>query len=403
MRDGEFEDGAHVLRAKIDMSSPNFNMRDPTLYRIRKVFHHRTKDKWCIYPMYDFAHCLSDSIEKITHSICTLEFENNRPLYDWILDALEVDCHPQQIEFARLNLTYTVLSKRKLIMLVNQGMVEGWDDPRMPTISGMRRRGFTPESIRNLCARAGVSKKESYVDIAFLEHCVREDLNKRAKRVMGVLRPLKLVIENYPNDLVEELEAINNPEDPSMGVRHIPFSKELYIEQEDFMENPPKQFFRLSPGREVRLRYAYFIKCTDVIKNPDTGEILEIRCIYDPETRGGYAPDGRKVKSTLHWVSARNSIPAMVRLYKNLFTKEMPDEEADGLDFTHFINPDSCEILTSCRLEPGLQTAKPGSYYQFERLGYFCIDSILSKPEALIFNRTVTLKDEWEKIKKQAS
>jgi len=401
MKAGQFKDGAHVLRAKIDMASPNFNMRDPTLYRIRRVHHHRTGDQWCIYPMYDFAHCLSDSIEGITHSLCSLEFENNRPLYDWILDALEVECHPQQIEFARLNITYTVLSKRKLNTLVTQGYVDGWDDPRMPTLSGMRRRGFSPEAIRNLCERTSVAKRDSTVDMALLEYCVREDLNKRAPRVMGVLRPLRVVIENYPVGHTEELEAINNPEDAGMGIRKVPFSRELYIEQDDFLEEPPKKFFRLSPGREVRLRYAYFIKCNEVIKDDRTGEIKELRCTYDPETKGGAAPDGRKVKATLHWVSAKHSIPATVRLYNYLFTKEVPVAEKEGQDFTSYVNPDSREILKACRLEPSLAQAEPGNIFQFERLGYFCLDTVDSKPDKLVFNRTVTLRDEWAKIKKR--
>ncbi len=401
MKAGQFKDGAHVLRAKIDMASPNFNMRDPTLYRIRRVHHHRTGDQWCIYPMYDFAHCLSDSIEGITHSLCSLEFENNRPLYDWILDALEVECHPQQIEFARLNITYTVLSKRKLNTLVTQGYVDGWDDPRMPTLSGMRRRGFSPEAIRNLCERTSVAKRDSTVDMALLEYCVREDLNKRAPRVMGVLRPLRVVIENYPVGQAEELEAINNPGDAGMGIRKVPFSRELYIEQDDFLEEPPKKFFRLSPGREVRLRYAYFIKCNEVIKDDRTGEIKELRCTYDPETKGGAAPDGRKVKATLHWVSAKHSIPATVRLYNYLFTKEVPVAEKEGQDFTSYVNPGSREILKACRLEPSLAQAEPGNIFQFERLGYFCLDTVDSKPDKLVFNRTVTLRDEWAKIKKR--
>ena len=399
MRAGEFADGEHVLRARIDMASPNLLMRDPTLYRIRHVHHHRTGDKWCIYPMYDYAHCLSDAIEGITHSLCTLEFENNRPLYDWILDTLNTPHHPRQIEFARLNLTYTVMSKRKLISLVEKGHVDGWDDPRMPTISGMRRRGYTPQSIRTFCDRIGVAKRESRVDIALLEHCVREDLNKTAPRLMGVLRPLKVVIENYPQDQVEWLEAVNNPEDKTMGTRKIPFSRELYIEQEDFMEDPPKKFFRLGPGREVRLRYGYFIKCTEVIKDEATGGIKELRCTYDPETRGGDAPDGRKVKATLHWVSATHSVSATVRLLNHLFTKEVPDEDKDGRDFSEFINPDSLELLTDCRLEPALAEIAPGSICQFERLGYFCPDSRYSKTGNPVFNRTVTLKDEWSKIR----
>ena len=400
MRAGEFQDGAHVLRAKIDMASPNMIMRDPTLYRIRHVSHYRTGKKWCIYPMYDFTHCLSDSIEGITHSNCTLEFESNRELYDWVLDHLEVDCHPQQIEFARLNLSFTVLSKRKLIRLVEDGHVSGWDDPRMPTISGLRRRGYTPEAIRNFCNRIGVAKADSLVDMALLEYCVREDLNKHAPRVMGVLRPLKIVIDNYPENEEDQLEAVNNPEDPSMGTRNVPFSRELYIERDDFMEDPPKKFFRLAPGREVRLRYAYFITCVDVVKDPATGKIIELHCTYDPATRGGDAPDGRKVKGTLHWVSAKHAISAQVRLYDHLFTKENPNEVEAGKDFTAYLNPKSIELLNDCKLEPSLAAAKPSSLYQFERLGYFCVDAKDSTPDAPVFNRTVTLRDTWAKILK---
>jgi glutaminyl-tRNA synthetase len=400
MRAGDFKDGAHVLRAKIDMSSPNMIMRDPTLYRIRHVSHYRTGKTWCIYPMYDFTHCLSDSIEGITHSNCTLEFESNRELYDWVLDHLEVDCHPQQIEFARLNLSFTVLSKRKLIRLVEDGHVSGWDDPRLPTISGLRRRGYTPESIRNFCDRIGVAKADSMVDMALLEYCVREDLNKHAPRVMGVLRPLKVVIDNYPENEEDQLEAVNNPEDPSMGTRKVPFSRELYVERDDFMEDPPKKFFRLAPGREVRLRYAYFITCVDVVKDPTTGKIIELHCTYDPATRGGDAPDGRKVKGTLHWVSAKHAIPAQVRLYDHLFTKENPNEVEAGQDFTAFLNPTSIEILNDCKLEPSLAAAKPSSLHQFERLGYFCVDAKDSTPDAPVFNRTVTLRDTWAKILK---
>ncbi len=399
MRAGEFKDGEHVLRAKIDMASPNMIMRDPTLYRIKHVSHYRTGSMWCIYPMYDFTHCLSDSIEGITHSICTLEFEINRELYDWVLDRLDV-YHPQQIEFARLNLSYTVLSKRKLIRLVQEGHVSGWDDPRMPTISGIRRRGYTPEAIRNFCERIGVAKADSMVDMALLEYCLREDLNKRAPRVMGVLRPLKVVIENYPQDKEEELEAINNPEDPSMGTRKVPFARVLYIEQDDFMEDPPKKFFRLAPGREVRLRYAFFITCVDVVKDPDSGEAIELRCTYDPQTRGGDAPDGRKVKATLHWVSAKHAISAEVRLYDHLFVKDNPNEVENGKDFTDYINPKSLELLKNCKLEPSLASASPESRFQFERLGYFCVDSKDSKAEAVVFNRTVTLRDTWAKILK---
>ena len=397
MRAGEYKEGEHVLRAKIDMASPNMLMRDPTLYRIKKVPHYRTGSMWVIYPMYDFTHCLSDSIEEITHSICTLEFEINRELYDWVLDRLEV-YHPQQIEFARLNLNYTVLSKRKLIRLVEEGHVDGWDDPRMPTISGLRRRGYTPESIRHFCERIGVAKADSMVDIALLEYCIREDLNKIAPRVMGVLRPLKIIIDNYPVDQVEELDAINNPEDPDMGTRKIPFSRELYIEQDDFMEEPPKKFFRLAPGREVRLRYAYFITCVDAVKDPETGEVTALHCNYDPLTRGGDAPDGRKVKGTLHWVSASHALAAEVRLYDHLFLKENPNAVEEAKDFSDYINTNSLKKLTNCMVEPGLATAAPGDRFQFERLGYFCVDTKDSKAGDLVFNRTVTLRDTWAKI-----
>jgi glutaminyl-tRNA synthetase len=396
MRAGEFPDGSRVLRAKIDMSSPNLNMRDPVIYRILRATHHRTGDEWCIYPMYDYAHPLSDALEMITHSICTLEFEDHRPLYDWFLEQLPVPSNPQQIEFARLNLTYTVMSKRKLLQLVEGGFVAGWDDPRMPTIAGLRRLGYTPESIRDFCERIGVAKSNSTVDIALLEHCLREDLNKRAPRKMAVLRPLKVVIENYPEDQVEELEAINNPEDPSMGTRKIPFSKVIYIEEDDFREDPPRKFYRLAPGREVRLRYGYFIKCTDVIKD-ENGEIIELRCTYDPETRGGSAPDGRRVKATLHWVSASHAHPAEVRLYDHLFTTEDPGAEED---FKSCLNPDSLEVLTSCLVEPSLKGAALESKYQFERQGYFCLDPD-STAEKLVFNRTVSLRDTWAKIQKK--
>ena len=399
MRAGEYSEGEHVLRAKIDMASPNMLMRDPTLYRIKKVPHYRTAGMWVIYPMYDFTHCLSDSIEGITHSICTLEFEINRELYDWVLDQLEV-YHPQQIEFARLNLNYTVLSKRKLIRLVEESHVDSWDDPRMPTISGLRRRGYTPESIRNFCERIGVAKADSMVDIALLEYCIREHLNKIAPRVMGVLRPLKVIIDNYPEGQVEELDAINNPEDPDMGTRKIPFSRELYIEQDDFMEDPPKKFFRLAPGREVRLRYAYFVTCVDVVKDPATGEAIELHCTYDPQTRGGDAPDGRKVKGTLHWVSASHALAAEVRLYEHLFLKENPNEVEEGKHFTDYINPNSLKKLTNCMVEPGLAASRPGDRYQFERMGYFCVDAKDSKEGSLVFNRTVTLRDTWAKILK---
>ncbi|MCF8027699.1 MAG: glutamine--tRNA ligase/YqeY domain fusion protein [Desulfobacteraceae bacterium] len=395
MRRGEFAEGECVLRAKIDMAAPNIIMRDPTLYRIRKKSHHRTGENWCIYPMYDFAHCLSDSIEGITHSICTLEFENNRELYDWILDRLHA-YHPQQIEFARLNLSHTVLSKRKLIELVRRKYVDGWDDPRMPTISGLRRRGYSPGAIRDFCDRIGVARRDSMVDLALLEHCVRQELNKTAMRVMGVLRPLRVVIENYPEDQSEMLPAVNNPEDESMGNRHIPFSRVLYIERGDFMEDPPKKFFRLAPGREVRLRYAYFIRCEQVVRDKN-GEIAELRCTYDPETRGGDAPDGRKVKATLHWVSAAHAQQATVRLYDHLFTVENPAEQPD---FLEVINPDSLETLTGCMLEPGLAKAAAGQRYQFERLGYFSVDSKDSAPGQPVFNRIVTLRDTWAKIQK---
>ena len=399
MRAGEFEDGACVLRAKIDMASPNMKMRDPLIYRIRHAEHHRTGNKWCIYPMYDFTHCLSDSIERITHSLCTLEFENNRELYDWFLDQLNV-YHPQQIEFARLNISYTVMSKRKLLELVKAGYVNGWDDPRMPTICGLRRRGYTPESIRDFCNRIGIAKADNIVDIALLEHCLREDLNKRAPRVMAVLRPLRLVIVNYPEDKLEYIDAVNNPEDSSMGTRKLPFSRVLYIEQDDFREEPPKKFYRLAPGREVRLRYAYFIKCVGVVKDGRTGEVIELRCTYDPATRGGDSPDGRKVKSTLHWVSADYAIKAEVRLYDHLFLKANPDDVEQGKDFKSNLNPNSLEILTCCRVEPGLKDAKPGTKFQFERIGYFCVDTDSSN-EMLVFNRTVTLRDTWAKIEKK--
>ncbi|MCX7913316.1 MAG: glutamine--tRNA ligase/YqeY domain fusion protein [Thermodesulfovibrionales bacterium] len=401
MRKGEFKEGSRVLRAKIDMSSGNLNMRDPVMYRIKHEPHYRTGNKWCIYPMYDWAHGLSDSIEGVTHSICTMEYEDHRPLYDWFLDQLNI-YHPQQIEFARLNLSHTVLSKRKLLKLVNEKYVDGWDDPRMPTLAGMRRRGYTPEAIRDFIERIGVGKKESLVDIALLEYCVRKDLNEKAPRVMAVLNPLKVVITNYPDDKVEYLQAINNPEKPEMGVREVPFSKIIYIERDDFMENPPKEFYRLTLNREVRLRYAYYIKCIDVIKD-GAGNIVEIHCTYDPETRGGWSPDGRKVKSTLHWVSASHCIEAEVRLYDYLFTKERPDETEEDEDFTNYINPKSLEILKSCKLEPSLANAKPGSIYQFERLGYFCVDTKDSKDGSLVFNKTVGLKDEWSKILKKSN
>jgi len=400
MRKGEFEDGSHVLRAKIDMASPNLNMRDPVLYRIRHESHHRTGDKWSIYPMYDFAHCLSDSIEGITHSICTLEFEDNRPLYDWILNTLNVDCHPQQIEFARLNLSYTIMSKRELRQLVEEGYVSGWDDPRMPTISGLRRRGYTAEAIRSFCERIGVAKSNSVVDIALLEYCIRQDLNRRAPRVMAVLRPLRVVIDNYPEKQVEELDAENNPEDPGMGTRKIPFSRIVYIEKDDFREDPPKKFFRLAPGREVRLKHAYYIKCIDVIKDKKTGEVIELHCTYDPETRGGWSSDGRKVRGTLHWVSAVHALKAEVRLYEHLFTKTDPHDVKDSSNFKANLNPHSLEKLTSCWVEPGLACAKPESKYQFLRQGYFCVDSVDSRQGALVFNRIVSLRDSWARIEK---
>jgi len=398
MYKGEFQDGTRVLRAKIDMAHPNLNMRDPVMYRILHADHHRTGDKWCIYPMYDWAHGLEDSIEKITHSVCTLEFEDHRPLYDWFLEQLEV-FHPQQIEFARLNLSYTMMSKRKLLELVEGGNVTGWDDPRMPTISGLRRRGYTPVSIRNFSEMVGVAKRDSSVDIAMLEYCIREDLNKTAPRVMGVLRPLKVVITNYPENQVEELEAVNNPEDASMGTRKVPFSKVIYIEQEDFKQDPPKKYFRLAPGREVRLRYAYFITCNDIIKDKKTGEIKELHCTYDPATKGGNAPDGRKVKATMHWVSAEHAIDAEVRLYDRLFVKSDPTAEKD-VEYKTFLNSNSLEVLQFSKLEPGLKNAVAGEKFQFERQGYFCVDSVDSKPDFLVFNRTVPLRDSWAKIEK---
>jgi glutaminyl-tRNA synthetase len=399
MRAGEFPDGSRVLRAKIDMASPNLNMRDPVMYRILHATHPRTGDKWCIYPMYDWAHGLEDSIEGITHSICTLEFEDHRVLYDWFLDELDV-YHPQQIEFARLNLNYTVMSKRMLLKLVQEGFVRGWDDPRMPTLSGLRRRGYTPEAIKKFCRRTGVAKTNSTVDIAFLEHCLREDLNKRAPRVMGVLHPLRLVIDNYPEGQVEELDAVNNPEDPAAGTRKVPFSRVLYIEQEDFREEAPEKYFRLVLGREVRLRYAYFVTCVGVVKDEKTGEVVEIHCTYDPATRGGDSLDGRKVKSTLHWVSAEHALEAEVRLYEHLFSKEDPTDVEDGTDFMTYLNQNSLEVLTSCRVEPSLAGASPESRYQFERLGYFYVDPDSSQ-EKLVFNRVVSLRDTWSKIQKQ--
>jgi glutaminyl-tRNA synthetase len=399
MRGGEFEDGTHVLRAKIDMASPNFNMRDPTFYRIRHASHHRTGDAWCIYPMYDFAHPLSDALERITHSLCTLEFEDHRPLYDWLVSSLGDSFGndlPQQIEFARLNLSYTVMSKRKLLQLVQLGHVSGWDDPRMPTISGLRRRGYTPESIRDFCMRIGIAKKENVIDMAQLEHCIREDLNRHAQRVMAVLRPLKVVITNYPEGKVEDVDVINNPEDPSAGTRKVPFSRVLYIEQDDFKEEPPKKFFRLSPGKEVRLRCAYFITCTEVVKG-SRGEILELRCTYDPATRGGDAPDGRRVKATLHWVSAAHACEAEVRLYDRLFLAENPEQDVPGKTFLDNLNPHSLEVLSGCLIEPSLADAAPGSRFQFERLGYFSVD-FESRAGALTFNRIVSLRDTWARL-----
>lgn len=396
MRAGEFEDGSRVLRAKIDMSSPNVNMRDPAMYRIKRVHHHRTGDNWCIYPMYDFTHCLSDSIERITHSICTLEFENNRPLYDWFLDELRVESHPQQIEFARLNLTYTVMSKRKLLKLVAEGRVGGWDDPRMPTISGLRRRGYTPETIRNFCDAIGVAKRDSTVDIALLEHYLREDLNRRAHRRMAVLHPIKLVIENYPQGKVEELEAENNPEEPAAGTRTIPFSRELFIERDDFREEAPSKWFRLAPGREVRLKHAYYVTCTDVKRDESSGEITELLCRYDPDTRGGWSSDGRKVRGTLHWVSASHALDAEVRMYDHLFTRFNPDEAED---FMESINPDSLQVLEHAKVEPGLGSAASGEGFQFLRQGYFCVDKD-SSAKRPVFNRTASLRDTWAKIEK---
>ncbi|MDG2303177.1 MAG: glutamine--tRNA ligase/YqeY domain fusion protein [Candidatus Binatia bacterium] len=395
MEAGEFEEGAHVLRAKIDMTSPNLNMRDPALYRIRKIVHHRAGDRWSIYPMYDFTHPLSDAIEGITHSLCSLEFEDHRPLYDWFLENLDVPSHPQQIEFARLKLTYMIDSKRKLRELVEEGRVEGWDDPRMPTLAGLRRRGYTPEAIRDFCERLGVAKKNSLVDIAMLEHSLREDLNRRAPRALGVLHPLKVVLVNYPEGQEEELEAVNNPEDESMGKRKLPFSRELYIERDDFREEAPKKYFRLAPGREVRLRWGYLITCVDVVKD-DAGEVVELHCTYDPETRGGNAPDGRKVKGTIHWVSAKHAVQATVRLYDRLFSKESPD----GPEWKSNLNPDSLEVLADCQVEPALGTAEPGSLWQFERLGYFAVDEVDSSADRPVFNRAVSLRDSWARLEK---
>jgi len=396
MRKGEFPDGAYVLRAKIDMASPNINMRDPIIYRIRHEYHHRTKDRWCIYPMYDFAHCLSDSIEGITHSICTLEFENHRPLYDWILDKLEVECHPQQIEFARLNVSNTVMSKRKLQELVRGGSISGWDDPRMPTIAGLRRRGYTPEAIRSFCDRIGVSKVESLIDMTLLEHFIREDLNMRAQRVMVVLDPIKVVIDNYPEGMVEEFDAENNPEDKGAGTRKAPFSKEIYIEREDFKEDPPKHYFRLSPGKEVRLKHAYYIRCEKVVKD-DKGDIVQVHCTYDPDSKGGWAKDGRKVQGTLHWVSGRHAVSAEARLYDILMNIADPAKIPEGADFKEYLNPASLKVMKNCKAEPSLVGAKPGARFQFLRQGYFCVDDD-SSGDRMIFNRIVSLKDSWAKI-----
>ena len=396
---GEFPDGSRTLRAKINMASSNLNMRDPVMYRILRATHFRQGNKWCIYPMYDFTHGQSDSIERVTHSLCSQEFEDHRPLYDWYLDELEI-YHPQQIEFSRRNLSYTIMSKRKLIQLVEEGHVNGWDDPRMPTLSGLRKRGYTPEAIRDFCSRIGVTKSDNLVDVAMLEHCIRQDLNKHALRVMAVLRPLKVVIDNYPEEQTEELEATNNPENPNMGSRKIPFSRELYIEQEDFMESPSKKYFRLAPGREVRLMHAYYVKCERIVKDEKTGEVLQVHCTYDPETRGGWSENGRKVKGTLHWVSANHSLEAEVRLYNHLFLKENPDDVEDDKDFKSNLNPNSLETLTECQIEPSLIDANPGNRYQFLRQGYFCVDpdSSSGKP---VFNRTVSLRDTWAKIQKE--
>ena len=396
MRDGEFADGTRVLRAKIDMASPNLHMRDPVLYRIRKTLHHRTGNKWCLYPMYDFTHCLSDSIEGITHSLCTLEFEVHRPLYDWVLDNVAIDSRPRQIEFARLSLTYTVLSKRKLLTLVEEGRVNGWDDPRMPTVSGLRRRGYTPASIRSFCKTIGMTKFNSLTDVALLEHSIRQDLNDTTPRRMAVLRPLKVVITNFDEDKVEELEAANHPKDPEAGTRSVPFTREIYVERDDFMEEPPRKFFRLGPGREVRLRFAYFITCNEVIKNA-AGEVTELHCTYDPETHGGSAPDGRKVKGTIHWVSASHAFEAQVRLYDRLFTVEDPNKEDDGKTYLDHLNAESQEVIADAKLEPGLAKAEPGERFQFERLGYFCADAGDSQAGKPVFNRTVTLRDAWAK------
>lgn len=401
MRNGEFPDGSRTLRARIDMTSPNINLRDPVMYRILHATHHRTGDKWCIYPMYDFTHGQSDSVEGVTHSICTMEFENHRPLYDWYLQTLGV-YHPQQIEFARLNLSHTVLSKRKLIELVEQGHVDGWDDPRMPTLCGLRRRGYTPASIRHFCERIGVAKYDSLVDISWLEQAVREDLNQSARRAMVVMNPVKLIIDNYPEGQSESLEAVNNPEDPSAGKRQVPFSKELYIERSDFQENPPKKYHRLYPGNEIRLRYAYLVTCTECVKDPQTGEITEVHCTYDPQTRGGSAPDGRKVRGTIHWVSAEHAAECTIRLYDQLFATSDPLKDGENKDYREHINPQALTVLDDARLEPDLLSAKPGDHYQFERVGYFCVDSEDSEPGQPVFNRTATLRDRWEKVQKKS-
>ncbi|MCG8620244.1 MAG: glutamine--tRNA ligase/YqeY domain fusion protein [Desulfobacterales bacterium] len=398
MKNGEFGEGEHTLRAKIDMASPNINLRDPIIYRVKKAPHPRTGDKWCIYPMYDFTHGISDALEGITHSLCSLEFEDHRPLYDWFLDNVSVPCHPQQIEFARMNINFTVLSKRKLQRLIDEGKVAGWDDPRLPTLEGMRRRGYTPAAIRNFCNVIGVSKKESRIDMGLLESCLRDDLNENAQRVMGVIRPLKVTIENYPEGQTETLEAMNHPQKPELGKRDVSFSREIYVEQDDFMEDPPKKFFRLGPGREVRLRAAYLVTCKEIIKN-EAGEVVELICTYDPETRGGNAPDGRKVKGTIHWVNANDCLDAEVRLYDRLFKDENPEQ--DGQDFVENLNPGSLEILTGCKLEKGLATAEPEVPFQFERLGYFCLDGKDSTDDKPVFNRTVTLRDAWAKLAKQ--
>ncbi|WP_454060842.1 glutamine--tRNA ligase/YqeY domain fusion protein [Candidatus Nitrospira salsa] len=400
MRTGEFEDGAHVLRAKIDMASPNINLRDPTLYRIRRQPHYRAGGSWSVYPTYDFAHPLSDSLEGITHSLCTLEFQDHRPLYDWVLKSCNVACVSQQIEFARLNLSYTVMSKRKLRQLVDEGHVAGWDDPRLPTIKGLRRRGYTPESIRNFCEHIGVAKRDGTIEMPVLEHAIREDLNQWALRVMAVLRPLKVIIDNFPEGQAEDMSAVNNPEDAAAGSRTVPFSRELYIEQDDFREDPPKKFFRMTPGQEVRLRYAYIVRCEHVVKDDQTGEVLEVHCTYDPETRSGMSQASRKVKGTLHWVSAAHAVPAEVRLYEPLFSKANPADEKHGTDFRTYLNPDSLQILSNCQVEPSLAEARPGAQYQFERQGYFCVDPDTTR-DRLVFNRTVALRDSWAKIEKK--